>query len=94
MRKNIQSAIKITDGLIKAHLKNAKGMRTLVGSWNADVKDLGLEIAGVHEDVAKCLLAIKNLLEEKPKCKHPKKMQDRCAGQLYCMNCNSNLDEK
>ena len=62
MRKNIQTAIKITDGLIEAHLKNAKGMRKLVDSWNAGTKDLGLEIASVHEDVAKCLITIKNLL--------------------------------
>lgn len=93
MRKNIQTAIRITDGLIEAHLKNAKGMRNLVKSWNAGTKDLGLEIANVHEDVAKCLFAIKELLDEKPKCKHPKKMRDRCGKQLYCMQCNSDLDE-
>lgn len=26
-----------------------------------------------------------------PNCKHPKKMQDICKGQKYCMNCNMDL---
>ena len=26
-----------------------------------------------------------------PKCKHPKKMQDTCNGQKYCMACNWDL---
>ena len=35
------------------------------------------------------LQKIKNEIE--PKCKHPKKMQDICDGQRYCMNCNLDL---
>lgn len=26
-----------------------------------------------------------------PKCRHPKKMQDICAGVKYCMDCNCDL---
>ncbi len=26
-----------------------------------------------------------------PNCKHPKKMQDTCAGVKYCMDCNTDL---
>ena len=26
-----------------------------------------------------------------PDCKHPKRMQDICGGQKYCMNCNMDL---
>lgn len=26
-----------------------------------------------------------------PNCKHPKNMQDTCAGTKYCMNCNLDL---
>jgi len=67
MKKNIKIAIKITDELIKAHLKNSKGIRDLVNNWNSDTRGLGLAIASVHEDVAKCLIVIKKFLEEKPK---------------------------
>lgn len=35
------------------------------------------------------LKQIKN--EILPKCKHPKKMQDICKGQKYCMQCNMDL---
>jgi hypothetical protein len=94
MKKNIQIAIEITDGLIQAHLKNSQGIRDLVKNWNSGTAELGLEIASVHEDVAKCLFVIKKYLEEKPKCRHPKKMRDKCKGQLYCMQCNTDLDEK
>lgn len=92
MQKNIKTAIKITDYLMEAHLRNSKGIRDLVKDWASDTKGLGISIASVHEDVAKCLFTIKKLLEEKPNCKHPKKMQDTCADQLYCMNCNENLE--
>ncbi len=94
MKKNIQIAIEITDELIKAHLKNSQGIRDLVNNWSSDTKGLGIAIASTHEDVAKCLFVIKKYLEEKPKCRHPKKMQDKCEGQLYCMQCNTDLDEK
>ena len=83
MKKNIQIAIEITDGLIKAHLKNSQGSRDLINDWNSDTKGLGLVIASVHEDVAQCLVVIKKYLEEKPKCRHPKKMRDKCKGQIY-----------
>lgn len=94
MKKNIQIAIKITDELIKAHLKNSQGIRDLVNSWTSDTKGLGLAIASVHEDVANCLFVIKKYLEDKPKCKHPKKMRDKCEGQIYCMQCDTDLDGK
>ena len=68
MKKNITTAIKIADGLIDAHIRNATGMEELVKNWNTDTKGLGLEIATVHRDVAKCIGYIKELLEsEKPK---------------------------
>lgn len=93
MKKNIKTAISITDGLMHAHLKNSKGIKNLVKDWTTDSKDLGITIAEVHEDVAKCLFVIKKLLEEKPKCKHPKKMRDRSPdGQWYCMNCNEDIE--
>ena len=67
MKRNITKAIKIADHLIEAHLKNAKGMEALVKDWTTESKGLGLEIASVHRDVAKCIGMIKDLLEQKPK---------------------------
>ncbi len=57
----------MADGLIAAHIKNANGMEELVKDWTPDSKDLGLEIASVHRDVASCIGIIKELLEQKPK---------------------------
>jgi len=65
--KNIKKAIKISDYLIKAHIKNADGMEELVKNWTTDSKGLGLEIASVHRDVAQCIGMIKELLTEKPR---------------------------
>lgn len=93
MQKNIQIAIKVTNILIESHIRNSNGIEKLVKDWKEDSpKSLAMSIASVHDDVAKCLIFIKKLLEEKPKCKHPKKMQDICKGQRYCMNCNEDLD--
>lgn len=67
MPQNIKRAIKIADYLIMAHIKNASGMEELVKNWSSDSKGLGLEIASVHRDVAKCIEELKNCLIEKPK---------------------------
>ncbi len=76
MHKNHKDAIGILDGLIIAHIKNSKGLEDMVKDWTSDSKGLGMAIASVHEDVAKCLFVVKKLLEEKPKIRrkleHPK----------------------
>ena len=93
MQKNVRTAIKIIDYLIESHIRNSNGIRDLVRDWGDNgQKNLGISIASVHEDVAKALLVAKKYLEEKPNCKHPKKMQDTCKGKRYCMNCNKDLD--
>ena len=92
MKKNIKTAIKIIDMLVESHLKNADGIEKLTRDWNDEgPKGIGRSIASTHKDVAECLLVIKKFLEEKPKCKHPKKMRDKCAGVEYCMNCNEDI---
>ncbi len=53
--KQIAKAVKIADYLIVAHIKNADGMEELVKDWTTNSKGLGLEIASVHRDVAKCI---------------------------------------
>ena len=66
MQKNVKTALLITEGLIEAHIKNSKGIRDLVQDWDPQgIKGIGIAIAEVHEDVAKCLFVIKSLLEEK-----------------------------
>ncbi len=57
MKRDIPKAIKIANYLIVAHNKNAQGMEELVKNWNTQTgsKGLGLEIASVHRDVAKCI---------------------------------------
>ncbi len=67
VKRNITKAIKIANYLIEAHIKNANGMEEMVKNWTTDSKGLGLEIASVHRDVAKCIGLIKELLAEKPK---------------------------
>ena len=65
MQKNVKKAIKISDYLIDAHIRNAVGMEELVKNWTTSSKGLGLEIASVHREVAKCIEMIKDCLEEK-----------------------------
>ncbi len=55
MKRDIPKAIKIANHLIAAHYKNADGMDELVKDWTSESKGLGLEIASVHRDVAKCI---------------------------------------
>ena len=86
---NIGEAIKICDHLIESHLRNSTGIRNKVKDWTGETKELGIVIAEVHEDVAKCIFAIKKRIQ--PNCKHPKKMRDKCKGVEYCMECNSDI---
>ncbi len=55
MKRDIPKAIKIANYLIAVHNKNADGIDELVKNWNTSSKDLGLEIASVHRNVAKCI---------------------------------------
>ncbi len=70
----------------------------MIAEWNTDAKGLGVSIASVHEDVAKCLVLLKKTLLnefESLSCKHPKKSRDMAKdGIVYCMDCNGNLTEE
>lgn len=88
----VANAIEICDILIESHLKNSKGIRELAKDWEADSpKKMAITIAEVHEDVAKCILLIKENIQ--PNCKHPKKMRDGKKGERYCMACNMDMDD-
>ena len=47
----------------------------------------------IIRDSEKTIIANLKLIRDEliPKCTHPKKMQDTCAGQKYCMECNFDL---
>ena len=88
---SVKKAIRIIDGLITAHLKNAQLFKDRVKDWDSPAKDLGLGIADDRIGMAEVLSLVKKELV--PNCKHPKKMRDKSAdGQWYCMNCNTDLD--
>ena len=78
---NIGEAIEICDYLIEAHLRNSAGIRDRVKDWDNGTKKLGIVIAEVHEDVAKCIFLIKKRIQ--PNCKHPQNMCDKCKGVEY-----------
>lgn len=56
-----------------------------------DCKDS--EVMIIIRDSEKTIISNLKLIREQliPKCKHPKKMQDMCGGQKYCMQCNWDL---
>ena len=90
--QKIGEAIKIRDMLMESHLRLSAGIREKTKYWEGEgPKSLAITIAETHEDVAKCLLAIKSRIQ--PNCKHPKKMRDKCAGIEYCMNCNMDIED-
>ena len=57
----------------------------------SDCKDF--EVMTIIRDSEKTIIENLKLIRHEliPKCKHPKKMQDTCAGQKYCMECNCDL---
>lgn len=63
LKRDIPKAVKIANYLITIHNKHANGMEELVKNWNTNSKDLGLEIASVHRDVAKCIEEIVKALQ-------------------------------
>ena len=67
MALQVQKAKKIADELMKVCHKHADGMDELVKDWNSNSKDLGFEISKVLRDIADCLHAIGDCLDEKPK---------------------------
>ena len=59
----------------------------------SDTKDF--EVMTIIHESEKTIIANLKLIRNEliPKCKHPKKMQDTCAGVKYCMACNFDYDQ-
>ncbi len=89
----LQKAIKIIDWLIQQETTLAQGMKNPEKPWNQDfdcMQKLANSLADNKEHEVQVLKMIRSQIL--PKCKHPKKMQDRDAnGNLYCMDCNWDL---
>lgn len=95
--KNTLSGIDI---LIEHKKKIKSSMLELLDEWHNDNEDVvsrnAKMIVRFQQYDLDWLQAIKRqLLPEQHRtkiiCKHPKKDQDVCEGQKYCMNCNQNL---
>lgn len=84
----VQKAIKILDWWIDQ--KN-QSMKKLHKEWNYSEDTHG--IAKTLLDADTTIIANLELIRSEliSNCKHPKKMQDTCQGQKYCMNCNLDL---
>lgn len=82
----VKKALKLLDWWIERRENSLKKLQeTIIFS--------DTEITKVLVDSDKMI--IHNLKQIKkeiiPNCKHPKKMQDNCAGVKYCMSCNMDL---
>ena len=82
----IKKAIKLLDWWINQREEKIKLLDT-------EFKFNDLEITKVIFENEKTIIDnLKLILKEiVPNCKHPKKMQDKCNGVKYCMNCNLDL---
>lgn len=75
-------------------LESVQFYQELIDEWN-DPENIVQRAAVLLRDTNKMYGQMSYMvfkLIKKPNCKHPKKMQDTCAGQLYCMNCNEDLE--
>ncbi|EIJ65752.1 hypothetical protein BD31_I0833 [Candidatus Nitrosopumilus salaria BD31] len=70
-------------------------MEQLRKEWNYDALDEAMGVSKLLFNADKVTISNLEAIRSEliPNCKHPKKMQDRASnGQLYCMNCNFDLD--
>ena len=96
------NSVEIIDFYIAGHLKLVDGLQEKYSKWD-DVgdgtpKSMGKCIAETHLELARGLEYLKEVLLREikaPKCRHAKKDRDvDPKGNIYCVNCNSNLPEK
>ena len=80
----VQKALKILDWWIAQR-------EHVIKEIIADSKDF--ETMAIIRDSEKTIISNLKLIKNElvPKCEHPKKMQDTCAGVKYCMECNCDL---
>ena len=82
----VKKAIKILDWWINQREEKIKLLDT-----EFKFNDPGITKV-IFENEKTIIDNLKLILKEiVPNCKHPKKMQDKCNGVKYCMNCNLDL---
>ena len=87
-----QKTVKVIDYLIQRKLEIREGFIDPQKSWNMgepNISGISIEIGRFLSDDVEILKLIRSQIV--PKCKHSKKMRDKCEGVEYCMNCNSDL---
>jgi len=82
----VLKALKILDWWIAQREEQIKKLDT---EYKFNDSEITTVIFNNEKTIIDNLKLIKNELV--PKCKHPKKMQDTCAGVKYCMDCNTDL---
>lgn len=91
----LAKAYKLVKLAIEDKEKKKQGLLDPKMPWNeGDVSTMEFAkgLTEVIDNDIKWLKAIRKQLPPLPKCKHPKEMHDRCGSQLYCMNCNLDLE--
>ena len=85
----VKKAIKILDWWINQK-KEAVGKLKIEWDFQNDSHGVGKILLDMDQIIISNLEIIRRELV--PNCKHPKKMRDTVNGQLYCMNCNFDLE--
>ncbi|CUR52803.1 Putative ATP-dependent Lon protease [Nitrosotalea devaniterrae] len=85
-----KKAVQIVEMLLEIKTRHKQNLEKPENDWGIDVvgRLVQREITSLSNEIS-WLGALKK--EIAPPCKHPKKMQDMCEGQKYCMNCNLDL---
>jgi len=92
---NIQKAIKIINYTIEKKIQLKNGFTDPAKPWNygeVNLSGLSGQIGRMLNEDVKILEFIRAHISTK--CRHPKKMRDICDGVEYCMDCNSDINEK
>ena len=82
----VPKALKILDWWIERRENSLKKLQEIIIFSDGEITKA---LVNCDKMVIHNLKLIKK--EIVPNCKHPKKMQDTCDGQKYCMSCNWDL---
>lgn len=85
-----KKAVQIVEMLLEAKIQTKQNLEKPENDWGVDVVSrlVQKEITSLSNEIGWLKILKKEIA---PACKHPKKMQDICEGQKYCMNCNMDL---
>ena len=85
-----KNAVEIVEMLLDTKTRFKANLERPENNWGTDV--VGRFVQGEIRNLANEIGWLQLLKKEiAPLCKHPKRMQDICRDQKYCMNCNMDL---